>query len=378
MSNNLMKIREIKDALNGKYLEREQQVEGMLIALLSRQHILLVGPPGTAKSALSMELSTIIENSTYFQWLLTKYTTPDEVFGGIMLKDIEEGIHKHNTEKKLAEAHLVFLDEIFKGSSEILNALLKAINERTFENGTEEMDMPLMTLVGASNEYPDEEDGLDALFDRFLLRFEVDYIKDRRNLLKVMKGTGQEQEMPTISLEELENLQFLREMVAIPDEVYEKVADIWEELRDEGIFPSDRRIQRCYSVLQAKALMEQRQIVEVKDILFLQHALWQNIDQKGQVTEIIRKHAQDVVSRLLESVTEESADIMKQLQESENTNYVLEATQKIKSLAKELNNVKEKHPARIQDIEKVSEKLRENLETLTNSVLEPIEEPMPN
>ena len=376
MSDNMEKLKRIKDALNNKYLERESQIEGILVALLSRQHLLLIGPPGTAKSALSMELSHMIDESKYFQWLLTKYTTPDEVFGGIMLKDMEHGIYKHNTENKMAEAHLVFLDEIFKGSSEILNSLLKAINERTFENGTKEVDMPLMTLVGASNEFPEEDEGLSALFDRFMLRFEVDTIKSRDNLITMMKGTGQLQQMPKISLEELENLQFLSEMVDIPDEIYEKMADIWQELRDEGIVPSDRRLQRSYSILQAKALIEQRQIVEIKDILFLKHVLWEDVEQKVQVSEIIRRHAQDVVSRMLEAVNEEADDIMKGLNKSDSTSYVLEATQKIKSLSKELKDTKAKYPVRSRDIETVSKRLKRDLEILTNSVLEPIEEPV--
>lgn len=376
LSNNLKKLEEIKDALNAKYMEREHIVKGLLIALLSRQHILMVGPPGTAKSALSMELSKMIHGSDYFQWLLTKFTTPDEVFGGIMLKDMEQGIYRHNTKNKMAEAHLVFLDEIFKGSSEILNSLLKAINERKFENGIEEVKMPLMTLVGASNEYPEEEDGLDALFDRFLLRFEVDYIKGRKNLISMMKGIGKERQMPPITMKELKNLQFLCEMVDIPDEIYEKMADIWEELRDEGILPSDRRMQRAYSVLQAKALIEQRQIVEIKDILFLEHVLWENIEQKEQVTDIIRKHAQDVVSSLIESVNDEVEDIMNGLKDNNSTGYILEATQKIKSLAQEMNNTRAKYPARGKDIDIVVEKLKRNLETLTNSVLEPIKDPV--
>ncbi|QKY69345.1 AAA family ATPase [Lentibacillus sp. CBA3610] len=373
MGNNLEKLKAIQNALNAKYLERETQVEGMLVALLAQEHMLMVGPPGTAKSALSNELAGIIDGSNYFQWLLTKYTTPDEVFGGIMLKDMEQGIYRHNTTAKMAEAHLVFLDEIFKGSSEILNALLKSINERIFENGTEEMAMPLMTLVGASNEYPEEDEGLEALFDRFLLRFEVDAIKDRQNLIAMMKGTDEEQVMPRISLDELENLQFIREMVEIPADIYETLADIWEDLRDEGIQPSDRRLQKSYAVLQAKALIEQRHIVDKRDILFLAHVLWENVDQRQQVTDIIRHHAQDPVSHTLEIILEDAQDIMDGVAKGHSTDNVLEATQKIKSLAQELTDLKTKYPERENELNTVHETLKQDLEELTNSVLEPIE-----
>ncbi|MFC3041565.1 AAA family ATPase [Virgibacillus xinjiangensis] len=373
MSNNLEKLKEIKQALNTKYLERETQIEGMLVALLAKEHLLLVGPPGTAKSTLSNELSNMMDGANYFQWLLTKYTTPDEVFGGIMLKEMEQGIYRHNTASKMPEAHLVFLDEIFKGSSEILNSLLKAINERTFENGPDEMDMPLMTLVGASNEYPEEDEGLDALFDRFLLRFEVDYIKDRQNLISMMKGTGKGQTMPTITLKELEGLQFLREMVDIPDNVYETLADIWEELKDEGIRPSDRRLQRSYSALQAKALIEQRQIVEVKDILFLEHVLWENADQREQVRDIVHRYAQDAVAHALEAIAEDAKDILDEMSKDSSTEYVLEATQKMKSLANEISNLKTKYPERGDELDAAQRELKQHLDELTNSVLEPIE-----
>src|SRR5690554_3092273 len=118
------KLNDIKNALNKKFLEREEEIEGMLVSLLSRQHMLLVGEPGTGKSLLSMELANIIDGSNYFQWLLTKYTTPEELFGALSLKELEQGIHKRNTNGKLPEAHIVFLDEIFKSNSAILNSLL--------------------------------------------------------------------------------------------------------------------------------------------------------------------------------------------------------------------------------------------------------------
>ena len=151
---NCNKLEEIRQALNSKFFEREKEVEGILVALLSRQHMLMIGPAGTAKSALSSELAKIIEGTVYFQWLLTKFSTPEEVFGPLSLKGLEQGVYKRITTSKMPEANLVFLDEIFKANSAILNSLLTLINERLFYNNGSPVQVPLMSVIGASNEYP--------------------------------------------------------------------------------------------------------------------------------------------------------------------------------------------------------------------------------
>lgn len=222
MTNQFAKLAEIKNALNAKFFEREKEIEAILIALLSKQHMLMIGSPGTAKSALSADLSKIVQGTNYFQWLLTRFSTPEELFGALSLKDLEQGVYKRNTANKLPEAHLAFLDEIFKSNSAILNSLLTLINERIFYNNGHPIQVPLMSIIGSSNEYPEEGEGLEALFDRFLLRFEVDYIGDDTNFISMLKGQGQHQQLPSMTMEELVNLQFFAEMVSVHDDVYLK------------------------------------------------------------------------------------------------------------------------------------------------------------
>lgn len=193
---------------------------------------------------------------------------------------MENGVYKRNTEQKMPESHIAFLDEIFKSNSAILNSLLTLINERVFYNNGSPVKTPLMTIVGASNEYPEEDEGLEALFDRFLLRFELDYIGDERNFLSMMKGNGQKMELPSVTLDELQEFQFQTEMVDIPDEIYNTLLIIRNELKNEGIRPLDRRFKQSLRLLQAKALINQRQQVRVDDILLLENVLWENIDQK--------------------------------------------------------------------------------------------------
>ena len=179
----------------------------------------------------------------------------------------------------MPEAHLVFLDEIFKANSSILNSLLTIINERLFYNSGPPTQVPIMSIIGASNEYPEEDENLDALFDRFLLRFEVKRIEEEENFIAMMKDTGKNKLMPSITMEELLHFQYLTDMVEIPDVVYEALIKIRQGLKDEGIRPSDRRFKQSLSLLQAKALVNQRQIVTVEDLSILEHALWETVDQ---------------------------------------------------------------------------------------------------
>src|SRR6187401_3774973 len=129
------KLKKIREELKQMFLERGDLIDGALAALLSAQHLLIIGPPGTAKSMLADELCRRIEGASYFQWLLTRFTTPEEVFGAVSLKALEQDDYRRVTSHKLPEAHIAFLDEVFKASSSILNAILTLLNERRFHNG---------------------------------------------------------------------------------------------------------------------------------------------------------------------------------------------------------------------------------------------------
>ena len=131
------KLKKIREELKQMFLERADLIDGALAALLSSHHLLIIGPPGTAKSMLADELCRRIEGADYFQWLLTRFTTPEEIFGAVSLKALEQDDYRRVTSRKLPEAHIAFLDEIFKANSSILNAILTLINERLFHNGKE-------------------------------------------------------------------------------------------------------------------------------------------------------------------------------------------------------------------------------------------------
>lgn len=372
MEIDILKLEEIKSALNAKFYEREVEIESILIALLSRQHILLIGPSGTAKSALAVEFAKIIEGTQYFQWLLTRFSTPEELFGPLSLRDLEQGVYKRNTITKMPEANVVFLDEIFKANSAILNSLLTIINERIFFNGGTPMKVPLMSVIGASNEFPEEGDGLEALFDRFLLRFEVDYLAEDMNFISMLKNEGQQMKMPALTLEELKHLQSFCDSVVIPEDVYTAIANIRKELRDEGIRPSDRRFKQSLSMLQARALIHSRKVVWVEDIIILENAVWETIEQKEIVSIIVRRHAQDTVVQKLDSLRFEAMEVFNSIRLDQSVEAAMEATQKMKAIEADINKLKTSRHGRDKEIDALLVKVRSMQQEILNSVLEPM------
>ena len=299
-----VKLQQIQQCLNNKFYDREAEIEALITALLSRQHILFIGPAGTGKSALSSMLGEMVEGSMYFQHLLTPFSTPEELFGVLSLKDLEQGIYKRNIERMLPEAHFAFIDEIFKANSAILNSLLTLINERIFYNNGVPVAAPLMTLVGSSNEYIEEGEGLEALFDRFLLRYEVDYIREEDSFISMLKNE-QEITVPKLTLSELFHHQERVKSIGISDSIYKTLAKVRTKLRDEGIRPSDRRFKQSLSLLRAKAYLDGRVEVSRADLAVLKHALWETVEQKGKTEEILHEIAHDTVEAFMNRVIPE-------------------------------------------------------------------------
>ncbi|MFZ1890003.1 MAG: AAA family ATPase [Candidatus Binataceae bacterium] len=299
------KLAAIREELNRMFLERGDLIDGALVALLSHSHVLLIGPPGTAKSMLAEELCTRVEGANYFQWLLTRFSTPEEIFGAVSLRGLENDDYRRVTAHKLPEAHIAFLDEIFKANSSILNALLTVVNERIFHNGRERISVPLVTMFGASNELPDEEE-LTALYDRFMLRFMADYIVEEFRFLKMLEGSAPAART-RLSFAELGELAAAAREVAIPGSILRSIAELRRALAHEQIIVSDRRWKNSLAVMRAHAILLSRTAVTEDDLMFLEHVLWKDPEERPKVTEMLR--------RIVRGFEEEARELLIQSQE---------------------------------------------------------------
>ena len=282
----LKKLNQLRDGLKAHFVERDEMIDGALAGLLSGEHVLFLGPVGTAKSMLARAICDRIEGADYFNWLLTKFSTPEELFGPISLKGLESDEFKRITRNKLPEAHIAFLDEVFKANSAILNSLLAVLNERVFHNGAAPEPVPLLSLFAASNELP-EEGELMALFDRFLLRFQLDYVGDGQRFLDLLQLPQEVPSTATLTLQELEALQTEVSQLAIPKAVLADIVALRTVLNDEGIEASDRRYRKSLDVLRAYALLDGRDSVTGADLAHLAHILWNDPEEYAPVVKAI-------------------------------------------------------------------------------------------
>ena len=286
--NEIEKLGMIQEELSARFFERDEIIRGALAAMLAGEHVLLLGPVGTAKSMMAVELCRRIVGGRYFGWLLTKFSTPEELFGTISVRALQEDRYERVTAGKLPTAHIAFLDEIFKANSAILNSLLSLINERVFHNGQKAEPVPLITLFAASNELP-EEGELLALFDRFMLRYTVNYIEEDFRFLRMLAMEDKPARTTCLSLTELHHLQERVSKIAIDQELLADLVDLRRRLNAKGIVASDRRYRRALGILRAFALIDGRSKVEPGDLDELANILWNDPAELDEVRLTIQQ-----------------------------------------------------------------------------------------
>jgi MoxR-like ATPase len=261
----------LADANQG-LVEREALVEVIGLAAVAGEHLLVIGPPGTAKSEAVRRVARVTGAST-FEYLLGRFTEPSEIFGPVDLAKLREGTVVTSTEGMLPEAEIAFLDEVFQGSTAILNALLTLLNERTFRRGHTRMACPLRTCVGASNALPADE-SLAAFADRFLLHIFLTPIPDPRleELLEegwALQGHAPARETTLESIDRLGKAALEADLSAVRVDLAHAV----RVLRASGVMLSDRRVVRAQRLLAAAAVLDGRKNPSGADLWTLVYAV---------------------------------------------------------------------------------------------------------
>lgn len=299
------KFQLIRSEAERNLLERDEELHLLLLALASGLNILLLGPPGVAKSMLIRQVVSHIKNCDVFDFLMSKFTTPDEIFGPYSIKALEQDEYKRITTKRLPEAHIGYLDETFKSGGGNLNSLLEVMNERTFTNGTVKMKTPLITIIGASNELPDEEDGLAALYDRFDIKRMVLPIQERTNQVKLALLPDPLPAETFITFDDLNLANQEIKNVVMPEEMAEKLAILRRDVEAAKIIITDRTYRRSIRLLQAEAWYHERDHVTEEDFEILQHAWWDD-----------PKETRTLHSRILETTNPEKQELIDIFNES--------------------------------------------------------------
>lgn len=274
-----------------------------------------------------------------FSILLTKFSAPEEVFGPISLKGLENDEYKRVTQGYFPQATVAFVDEIFKANSSILNSLLSALNERVFDNGGKREKIPLEVVIGASNELP-QDDTLEALYDRFCLRHWVSYIKDRDNRRRLMQMKGAPAIAVRLQAGDLAKLRELREKVIVPEEVEESLLDICERLAEEvGVMVSDRRLRKSMKLVRANAIRNGRVVAEKGDLMVLANSLWLEPEQAPTVYGVVAECSSPALAdalRLLDAATEVFSTLDFQASGGEVVAQLADANREIRKMLTEV------------------------------------------
>ncbi len=290
-------------ALERRFLGKSEVIRLLLVAAIAGEHAVLIGPPGTAKSALIRTFARLI-HARYFEYLLTRFTEPNEIFGPVDIGAFREGRYERRIEGMLPEAEIVFLDEVFKSNSAILNALLTLFNERRYTSGSRVIKCPLLSAFGASNEVPSDET-LTAIFDRFILRIRNDNLDAYHFQDLLQKGLDLEalaasdvlEEplfQPFATARELAELQRgLLKNTRFDEEFFSLYKGVAFQIRAEGVSLSDRRVVKLLKLFAASAYLDGRARPDAGDLFVLKH-VWNSEDQApildAIVTPVLEAH----------------------------------------------------------------------------------------
>ena len=297
----------LRDLNRGIY-EKETEISLSLLAALAGESVILLGPPGVAKSMVARQLKCAFHGARNFEYLMSRFSTPDEIFGPVSIQKLKTSdTYERAVEGYLPTADVVFLDEIWKAGPAIQNTLLTVINEKLFRNGIREIELPLKLLVAASNELPAKGEGQEALWDRFVIRIESRPIRQEKNFREMLLGVkseaggqGQEAEESAqsnaITAEEYAEWSKTIDRIGVKEEVFDAISAIRKLLRavnvDEAaerrhVYVSDRRWKNIMRLLRTSAFMQDREEVAVCDLLPIYHCLWQEPEERDAIRALV-------------------------------------------------------------------------------------------
>jgi len=344
------RLAEVKNDLVG----RDEAVDLVALATLCREHVLLIGPPGTAKTLLLDRFRRLLD-ARYFSYLLTRFTEPAELFGPLDIRSFqEEGKYRINTTGMLPEADIAFLDEVFQASSAILNTLLTLINERRYSNGSDVRDANLVTLLGSSNDIP-VDPLLAAFSDRFLLRCRLDYVEDDEieDLLRLgwtaERGTIRPASVVPATdvgfpLADLLDLQMALADIDLGG-IWDPYLRILRAFRAEGVTFSDRRAVKAQKTFAASALLAGRRRAEVADLAPLIH-LWSDIDDELTIKRIVADNNVPVDDRghVVRDPTEIAYDLGQLRRQQQHVESIEEFRESLRRAHRLLLETRRDHP----------------------------------
>ncbi len=362
----------IQNELNGSFLERSDVIEGMIIGALTKQHVFMLGLPGTAKTAMIRSFAERITGSQYWGQLCTKFSSPEDFFGApsIAALKADQGLRRH-PDGTIRKGHFILLDEIFKSSAAIRSALLTILNERIYYEAGEQQIIPLMSALLASNELPTERED-HAFWDRIPLRYNVERLNSKLSVQKMLNGGGFVKNPTTITLKELQAAQKAVMEIKVPASVMKAAADLFMSLREEGVDISERAMMQSagnvspvdgepiLSLVKASAWLAGLEEAATEDLAILSNCFWRRTEEIKEIKKIVMTVAAPDMGDL-DKIRDQFSKIKKIMKEAENTHGNLG------DIFIKVNDISKK-ALKLADRAKRDPRIKKKLEALINEV----------
>lgn len=318
------RIQSILDYICRDTLEREEVIALSLLTALSGESIFLLGLPGVGKSMVARRLKKAFHNAHSFEYLMSRFSTPDEIFGPVSISKLkDEDSYERITKGYLPEGEIIFLDEIWKAGPAIQNSLLTVLNEKIYLNGNKELNLPVKGIIAASNELPAEGEGLEALWDRFLIRYIVEPLQDKKNFAALLLTQSSSKSMDFLPLTNDDCIRISEgaSKVRIDEEIIDIIYNIRARMNkrmtskplsksgkddsemDLKFYISDRRWKKAIGIMKTSAFLNKRTFVDFSDLLLLRHIIWNEESMIAQTNAFV---AEELVSYLFKEILQKN------------------------------------------------------------------------